>query len=275
MQEYDIALKRILTRPGSTLLRVLTGFTELKWLNVELPQTSNLRVDLLGAAPDGRLIQIEFQSRNKARFAQRMHKYLVLIEERYRKYPKQIVLYLGGDPCRLKSKLSEEDLDYKFHLLDVRDLDSEALMASTNLSDNVVAILTRLSEQPGAVRQILMKIMDGPEEERDEALTEIALLAGLRRLRDEVAREKEVMPIEEDIMDNWIIGPMIRRREAQASAQGMMQGQLDMLVRLIRKRFGRVTPRIRAKLNALQPDEITSACLRILDAERVDDIFAQ
>ena len=48
MQEYDIALKRVLTRPGSLLLYALTGCKVLHWLNVELPQTSNLRVDLLG-----------------------------------------------------------------------------------------------------------------------------------------------------------------------------------------------------------------------------------
>ena len=274
MQEYDIALKRILTRPGSMLLRVLTGCSELKWLNVELPQNSNLRVDLLGTAPDGRLIQIEFQSRNKPRFAQRMHRYLVLIEERYRKYPKQIVLYLGEDPCRMKNNMAAEGLAYQFQLLDIRDLDGEALIESQNLSDNVVAILTNLIGEPGALRRILAKIMSGPEEQREEALSEIAVLAGLRRMREEVTLETEAMPIEEDIRDNWIIGPMIRRHEAQATAQGIVKGQLDVLATLIRKRFGRVTPRIRARMESLQPEEITAACIRILDAERVDDIFA-
>jgi hypothetical protein len=50
MHEYDVALKRILTRPGSALLFALTGASELRWLNVELPKVNNLRVDLLGAA---------------------------------------------------------------------------------------------------------------------------------------------------------------------------------------------------------------------------------
>ena len=48
MHEYDVALKRILTRPGSALLAALTGLDTLNWLNVEMPSVRNLRVDTLG-----------------------------------------------------------------------------------------------------------------------------------------------------------------------------------------------------------------------------------
>jgi hypothetical protein len=41
MHEYDVALKRILTRPGSALLFALTGAAKLRWLNVELPKVNN------------------------------------------------------------------------------------------------------------------------------------------------------------------------------------------------------------------------------------------
>ena len=53
MHEYDVALKRILTRPGSMLLTALTCSPSLRWLNVEAPLVRNLRVDLLGESPDG------------------------------------------------------------------------------------------------------------------------------------------------------------------------------------------------------------------------------
>src|SRR5580658_343371 len=47
MHEYDVALKNILTRPGSSVLAELTGASSLKWLNVEAPKVNNRRVDLL------------------------------------------------------------------------------------------------------------------------------------------------------------------------------------------------------------------------------------
>jgi hypothetical protein len=62
MHEYDVALKRILTRPGSLLLTALTGSPSLRWLNVEAPLVRNLRVDLLGESPDGGLVHVELQA---------------------------------------------------------------------------------------------------------------------------------------------------------------------------------------------------------------------
>jgi len=65
MHEYDVALKNILTRPGSSVLAQLTGESSLKWINVEAPKVSNRRVDLLGELSDKNLVHIELQSRNE------------------------------------------------------------------------------------------------------------------------------------------------------------------------------------------------------------------
>jgi len=61
MHEYDVALKNILTRPGSALLVRLTGGSSLNWLNVEAPKVNNRRVDLPGELPDGNVVHIELQ----------------------------------------------------------------------------------------------------------------------------------------------------------------------------------------------------------------------
>jgi hypothetical protein len=72
MHEYDVALKNILTRPGSSVLAQLTGASSLKWINVEAPKVSNRRVDLLGELPDGNLVHIELQSTNERDFPMRL-----------------------------------------------------------------------------------------------------------------------------------------------------------------------------------------------------------
>jgi len=88
MHEYDVALKNILTRPGSSLLMQLTGASSLKWLNVETPKVSNRRVDLLGELPDRNLIHIELQSRNERHFPLRMAEYLFGIGLRHGRLPR-------------------------------------------------------------------------------------------------------------------------------------------------------------------------------------------
>src|SRR5260370_29089378 len=111
MHQFDTTLKRILTRPGSVLLAALlrsTGLQSLdgvRWLNVQLPKVSNLRVDQLGLLPDGRLIHIECQSWNDYLIAMRMAEYLFGIWRVHGQIPIQIVLYIGQKPMRMKNTI--------------------------------------------------------------------------------------------------------------------------------------------------------------------------
>jgi hypothetical protein len=267
MHEYDAALKNILTRPGSFVLAQLTGASSLKWLNVEAPKVSNRRVDLLGELPDGNLVHIELQSRNEKDFPMHMAEYLFGIGRQYGRLPQQVVLYLGEAPLRMKARVEGLDVSVRFHLVDIRDLDGKRLLASTNMGDNALAGLTSLSEQPKIVRRILERIAAGSLEERDQALAELLILARLRRLSSEVIQVAEKMPITEDIMDHDVIGPLLRN--------GMRQGQVQMLTSLIQKRFGRVPPAVSRRLAALTSTQLKRVGLRLLDAQRIEDLFAR
>src|ERR1035438_3095913 len=137
MHEYDAALKNILTRPGSSILAQLTGESSLKWINVEAPKVTNRRVDLLGELPDGNLVDIELQSRNEKDFPLRMAEYLCGIALRYGRIPRQVALYVGEAPLRMRDRVESADVSVRFHLVDIRDLDGEELLASAHLGDNV------------------------------------------------------------------------------------------------------------------------------------------
>jgi predicted transposase YdaD len=281
MHEYDVALKHIITRPGSSILEQLTGASSLKWINVEAPKVSNRRVDLLGELPDGKLVHIELQSRNEKDFPLRMAEYLFGIGLRYGRLPRQVALYVGEAPLRMKDRVEGPDLSVRFHLVDIRELDGERLLASANLGDNVLAVLTRLSEQPKVVRRILERIAAGRPAERDRALAELFIVAGLRKMEDEARREAKQMPILNDIMDNEVIGPAIRQGLAQGMEQGIekglemgrAEGQMDLLVSLIEKRFGIIPRAISRRIAALKPAQLKRVGLRLLDARRIEDLF--
>jgi len=139
------------------------------------------------------------------------------------------------------------------------------LLASDNPGDNVIAILTRLGNEPDAVRRVLKRIEAGPPGEREQALAEL-IIAGLRQLSGEVNRETKKMPILEDIMDHDVLGPAIR--------QGRAEGQMEMLLEQIEKKFGGIPPRIHKRIASLKPNQIKTAGLRLLDAQRIEDLFA-
>jgi len=253
------------------VLAQLTGASSLKWLNVEAPKVNNRHVDLLGELPDGNLVHIELQLRNEKGFPLRMAEYLFGIGRQYERFPRQIVLYVGEAPMRMKDRTEAADFFVRFHIFDIRDLDGERLLASANLGDNVLAVLTKLSERPKVVRRILERIVAGSPEERDQALAEIFIIAALRKVTGEVKREAENMPILNDIMDDEVIGPLIRK----GLVQGRVEGQVEMLLSQVEKRFGRVPPAIEQRIAALKPAQLKRVGLRLLDAQRIEDLFAR
>jgi predicted transposase YdaD len=267
MHEYDVALKNILTRPGSSALAQLTGASSLKWLNVEAPKVSNRRVDLLGELPDGNLVHIELQSRNEKDFPLRMAEYLFGIRRQYGRLSRQVVLYVGEAPLLMQDRFVGPDVSVRFHLVDIRDLDGEQLLLSPNIGDNVLAVLTRLGERREAVRRILERIAAGRSGKRDRALAELFIITGLRRMEDETRREAKKMPVLNDIMDNKVIGPAIR--------QGRVEGQVEIVLCQIQKRFGRIPPSVAQRIAALKPAQLKRVGLRLLDAQRIEDLFAR
>jgi hypothetical protein len=92
-----------------------------------------------------------FQSRNKRYFP--CAEYLFSIGVCHGRLP-QIVLYVGEKPMRMKDRIEGSDYSVRFHLVDARDLDGARLLASPNMGDNLIAILTRLGNQPDTVNQV-------------------------------------------------------------------------------------------------------------------------
>jgi hypothetical protein len=79
--------------------------------------------------------------------------------------------------------------------------------------------------------------------------------------------EARKMPILNDIMDNKVVGPLLR--------QGPAEGQVEMLLSLAEKRFGRIPPAVAERISALKPAQLKRAGLRLLDAQRIEDLFVR
>lgn len=196
-----------------------------------------------------------------------MGEYAFGVALRHGRLPRQVALYVGADPLRMQNSVTGPGGVFHFQLVNIRELDGETLLSSANTGDNVVAILTRLGREPDAVRRILKRIARGDGEERDQALAEFFILAALRKLTGEVKREAGRMPIQEDIMDDEVLGPIFR--------QSHTRGQIEVLARQIEKRFGGMLPQIRERLSSLTADQLDAISLRVLDANRIEDLFVQ
>jgi hypothetical protein len=265
VHDYDIALKLALQGSAGLVLHTLTGVQIERWLNVELPEVRNSRVDLLGETSDQRLIHIELQSRNDSNMAVRMAEYCLSVYCRYRKFPSQMVMYVGEDPLRMDPELSSPDLSFRYKQVDIREIDGDALLDSDQVGDNVIAILARLRDRAAAVRRIVERIAILPEQERETPLDQLRILAGLRKLEDLVEQEVGEMPITEDIRNHKVF-----RREY---GEGVQQGELTILRRQIEKRFGPIPAWAAERLESCSVSELEALSERVLDALSLKDLL--
>jgi predicted transposase YdaD len=277
MQEYDAALKLLLQSSTNSLLHQATGLTIAHWLNAELPKFQTTRADLLGTTEDDTLVHVELQSTNDATMAFRMADYALRIYSRFDQFPKQIVLYVGKAPMRMKSLWREPDsgnpdFHYRYTLVDIRDLDANLLLASPHIEDNVLAILTGLQNQAATVRQILERIANLEQPQRRNALAQLLVISKPRDLAKLIQEETRKMPILDDIMDHDVLGPVLRRgreegrREAEEAVRRISRRWLE-------RRFGIVPNWVDARLAALSASELEALNDRLPEVSDVKDLF--
>jgi hypothetical protein len=260
-------------------LRQLTGAEIARWLNVEFPQVQTTRADLLGITVDGGLIHIELQSSNELDMALRMAEYALRIYRQYQKFPTQIVLYVGENAMRMKHHWLEPNpvaprFAFQYALVDIRDLDTAELLASSHIEDNLLAILTRLQDQLFTVREILGRIAGLEEPQRTAAFEQFLLISGLRQLAPTIKEESQKMPILNDILDHEVIGPAIMQGLAQGLAQGRAEGKMEgkaegkaeLVAKLMRTKFGSIPAWVEPSLKDLSPSDLDALFDRVVNA---------
>ena len=286
MQEYDAALKQLLRASADSVLRQVTGNLRVtQWLNVELPKVEVPRADLLGATAEGDLIHLELQCSNASNMALRMAEYALAILREFRKIPTQVLLYAGKRKIRMKSGFSGPDRGnpnffFRYVLVDFRDLESTPLLASALIEDNLLAILTRLSDQAATVRQILTRIATLDEAEWRAALAQFLIISGLRDLGHTIQEEAQKMPILNNILDHDLLGPLILQGRKEGWQKGLQEGRQagrqgcqELIRHLIESRFGEFPAWIDARLGKLSASELDKVAVGLLDVTRLEEIF--
>jgi hypothetical protein len=265
MQIYDVALKLLLRGSAKLAMRELTGASVESWVDAELPRIRNLRVDLLGETADGGLVHLELQSSNDATMPLRMAEYCLGIYRLFGKFPRQVLVYVGEPPMRMESELRSPDVWFRYGAIDIRTLDGERLLESPEVGDNVIAILARLRDDKDAVRRIVDRIAGLRAAERETALGQLLVLAGLRHLEESVEREVRKMPLEIDILENKVLGREFKR--------GRLDGELTIIRRQIAKRFGELPAWAEERMGALTVPELEELSDRVLDAQSLEELL--
>ncbi len=105
-----------------------------RFSGLAVPKLSNrhpnlIQIELQAEAP----IKGASQSRNEKDCALRMAEYLFGIG--HGRLPRQVALYVGEAPLRMKDRVEGPGVSVQFHLVDIRDLNGERLLASAHVGE--------------------------------------------------------------------------------------------------------------------------------------------
>lgn len=276
---FDTVLKETIMAGAGVLLQRLTGSRPLEWLTIEIPSVKSRRVDLVCRLVDGRILHLELQSSNDPRMIWRMHEAYPYIFERYEVPPVQTVLYVGRERARMQASVEHLDLTYRFHLIDIRDLDGEELLSSMDLGDNLLAILAQMRDRREAVRRVLERITRLEGRERADALTRLLVLSGLRGMEEMILEGSRHMPVLIDPMENTVL----KRWHDEAMAEGMAkgrtagkaEGRAELLLRLLNRKYGPLPVWAQEQVLTAAEAELDEWGLRLLDAPSLEECLGR
>ncbi len=143
-------------------------------------------------------------------------------------------------------------------------LDSDNLVARHNLPNMRSPHRLRVEVYAQAVRGLLA--LEPDSDRREKYIDFIDIYAALTE--NERRRYRQQYPEEGAAM----IGMNQRARE-EGVRQGRVEGERIVLERLLRRRFGIVSPDIAEKLSGASAAELETWAENILDAETPDDVF--
>jgi predicted transposase YdaD len=291
--KYDTTFKELFP-DVKVLFKLLTNSNVLSIENIEFPGVQQRRADLIATLENNQLLHLELQSDNDEKMLWRELEYCGLIAQRYQQVPFQIVLYIGEQTPRFEAQINTADLTYRYHVINIKDLDCTALLQSESLSDNLLALLGKLQDKAAAFQKVMNKIAKLPQNKRADTLEKLAILVGLRPKELPLLLEKEkYMSISIDLEQNPIFVEIFNRYTQRGEQRGIQigeqrgeqrgiqigeqrgeqYGKKSLLQKQLEKRFGILPLWAVSRLEQATSQQLEQWSLQIFDAQHLEDIF--
>ena len=305
MGQYDITLRDLTRTGGHAFLRTVGGEGLLTLLQTDFPFTRDRRVDFLAVhdSPDGlqKLLHIEFQSTPDSTMAARMLGYYSDIQAWLRLHARQDdrigalpyeitqkVVYVGEAKWIPETEIRHHNLTFRFDYIDARELATKPLLATGDLGDAVIAVLTADGTNPDVIKAILNKIARSPGHDGTDALAQLIILSELRGIRPLIEQEYSTMPITVSVENSKILRPPIDRAydlglaegEAKGEAKGKVEGEAkgkaqgiaEAIATILDQRFpGQVPAGLPDRLSAVSAEALDEILHKCLTATSVKD----
>ena len=203
--------------------------------------------------------------------------YYVYFVRAHNQHVFQTVLFVGREPLRLETGYTSPSMNFKFEIVNVRELDAGPLMASDDWADNALALLAK-GDREKALDMALIRLRAMNSEDRAWASATLLVLSGILGIEETVnERMKEAGMI--DLMENKVLAPLIlkqiemgeQRGRSEGMQQGMQQGMHDLLQEQLTEKFGPLPPWAAQRLHAATAEDLHAWAKRVLHGATLED----
>ena len=272
--KYDNLLKTIFHEAMPALLRLLDCAPVVEYLSVEFPPRHKLTADVVALLRDGRILHIEFQVTNDPEMTWRCYHYFGAISQRWPKADViQVVVYLGNAPLTMEKSIDRPTCQFRFAILDIRDIPADVFLASPRDAERVLAILSTSSDPQATIREILASWKGMPENKLWENIERQRTLSRLRKCEILSVEEVKQMPFEYDITDTELFKLGEERGEQRAETRWRNNEAVRILTRLLVRRFGPLPQSVIERLTAASNAQLDLWTDQVADARGLPELF--
>jgi hypothetical protein len=155
---------------------------------------------------------------------------------------KQFVIYLGNKPSKMVSILEQEDLSFRFAIINLCDIPFEEFLDSDNPETIIMAILANFKQQSSdkVIEKVLAKLAETVESRLllSKYVVQLQVLSNLRNLQSVVNQNIQNMAITADIdlSKDPFFKDAIEKGLKQGLEQGLEQGLKQSIIRLLKSK---------------------------------------
>ena len=228
-QVKDIVSKEILKNLAKELTEHILKIPiddELELIDKEFTRVEKRDADILFRSAN-RIIHIEIQNSNHSKMHKRMLRYYSDLLFDYEEYEiLQFVIYIGREKCTMINSIKRYNIDYKYNLINMKDLPCREFLNSSDPSAIALSILCDFEEEDkqSVINEILLKLQkyceDGIEFQKYFKIVEI--LSTNRDLEDELKEGEKMLVIDMEKWPSYQIG--LEKGEKEGIQKGIQKG---------------------------------------------------
>lgn len=201
---YDRTLRAMFEKHMPHVLRVvgLPEVTEFEPLQIEMVTPLKSVPDFVYKAKLAQggeaIVHVETQTCNDAQIDHRM---LLYFSQLYKKFDRPVIyqylLFMGEEKCTMPFKIANRQIDYEYHLIDLKNVDYKLLMDDSSVENVILSILGNIpdAEFEKVVELIIEKVGSNisQTEEYNEKISYIRGLSGLRKRLEKLINDKDLL----------------------------------------------------------------------------------